>query len=209
MIVNKTKAQLHAKGVDNLEQLKPVFSAADKDQNGTLNKLEFEELLSNLGVFLARQELRTIYDHFDHNKDGQVTYAEFVHVLKTDMSSERLAMVKHAWSKLAGGATECDFEAVVAKYNAPAHPRVTSREKKAETVFNDFVSCIGSKVAAGKLSEACWCEYYAEINAVMPAEKENYFVDMILKTWGINSDKAAVNPARLAQIIDCIFEKVR
>lgn len=78
MIVNKTKAQLHAKGVDNLEQLKSVFLSADKDQNGTLNKLEFEELMSNLGVFLARQELRTIYDHFDYNKDGQVTYAEFV-----------------------------------------------------------------------------------------------------------------------------------
>jgi calcyphosin len=51
-----------------------------------LNKLEFEELLSNLGVFLARQELRTIYDHFDHNKDGQVTYAEFVHVLKVSLT---------------------------------------------------------------------------------------------------------------------------
>jgi hypothetical protein len=75
--------------------------------------------------------------------------------------------------------------------------------------MNDFVTCIGSKVAGGMLTEACWCEYYAEINAVMPAEKENYFVDMILKTWGINSDKAAVNPARLAQLIDCIFEKVR
>jgi hypothetical protein len=29
MIVNKTKAQLHAKGVDNLEQLKPVFAVSN------------------------------------------------------------------------------------------------------------------------------------------------------------------------------------
>jgi Ca2+-binding EF-hand superfamily protein len=43
----------------------------------------------------------------------------------------------------------------------------------------------------------------------MPAEKENYFVDMVLKVWGINSDKAAVNPQRLAQLEDIIFEKVR
>jgi len=209
MIVNKTKAQLHAKGVDNLEQLKGVFDGADKDQSGTLNKLEFEELMSGLGVFLARQELRTIYDHFDYNKDGQITYAEFVQVLKTQMSEARLSIVKHAWQKIGGGAADCDFEAVVAKYNAPAHPRVTSREKKAETVFNDFVNILGAKVCNGKLTEAAWCEYYAEINAVMPNEKENYFVDMVLKVWGINSDKAAVNPARLAQIEDCIFEKVR
>jgi hypothetical protein len=55
------------------------------------------------------------------------------------MSSERLSIVKHAWTKLACGAGEVDFEAIVSKYNAPMHPRVTSREKKAETVFNDFI----------------------------------------------------------------------
>lgn len=125
------------------------------------------------------------------------------------MSSERLSIVKHAWSKIAGGAAETSFESIVSKYNAPAHPRVTSREKKAETVFNDLIACLGQKVANGVVSEASWCEYYAEINAVMPSAKENYFIDLVLKTWGINSDKAAVNPQRLAQLVDCIFEKVR
>lgn len=31
MLADKLKSQLHAKGVDNLEQLKDVFMAADKD----------------------------------------------------------------------------------------------------------------------------------------------------------------------------------
>lgn len=101
------------------------------------------------------------------------------------------------------------FESLVAKYNAPAHPRVLSREKKAETVFNDFVGILGAKVQGGAVSEADFCAYYAEINAVMPNEKENYFVDMILKVWGINSDKAAVSGARLKELEDIIFEKVR
>ena len=52
-----------------------------------MNKLEFEELLSNLGVFLARQELRTVHDHFDTNKDGQVGYAEFVGCLKVSLTA--------------------------------------------------------------------------------------------------------------------------
>lgn len=89
-------------------------------------------------MFLARQELRNVYDNFDYNKDGQITYAEFVNVLKSGMSNERLAIVKAAWEKIACGAQSCNFETLVNKYNAPAHPRVTSREKKAETVFNDF-----------------------------------------------------------------------
>jgi hypothetical protein len=43
MIVNKTKAQLHAKGVDNLEQLKAVFLVSDYQRSFSIspNKLTF------------------------------------------------------------------------------------------------------------------------------------------------------------------------
>jgi len=38
--------------------------------------------MSQLGVFLARQELRVVFDNFDANKDGNIAYAEFVNVLR-------------------------------------------------------------------------------------------------------------------------------
>ena len=38
--------------------------------------------MSQLGVFLARQELRVVFDTFDANKDGNIAYAEFVNVLR-------------------------------------------------------------------------------------------------------------------------------
>lgn len=58
----------------------------DRDQNGVLSRDEFEEFLSKMGVFLARQELRCVFDQFDANKDGNVCYAEFVNVLKVSQS---------------------------------------------------------------------------------------------------------------------------
>ena len=42
--------------------------------------------MSKLGVFLARQELRVVFDHFDANKDGNIAYSEFVNVLKVSQS---------------------------------------------------------------------------------------------------------------------------
>lgn len=54
----------------------------DRNQDGVLQKLEFEEFMSQLGVFLARQELRVVFDNFDQNKDGNISYSEFVNVLK-------------------------------------------------------------------------------------------------------------------------------
>lgn len=70
-----------------------------------------------------------MYDHFDHDKDGLVSYAEFVDGLKSNMSENRLKIVNHAWNKISGGASSVSFETLVSKYNAPAHPRVLAREK--------------------------------------------------------------------------------
>ena len=62
------------------------------------------------------------------------------------MTTNRLAVCKAAFKKLSGGQPTCSFETLVANYNAPAHPRVTSREKKAETVMNDFVTLMSEQL---------------------------------------------------------------
>ena len=59
------------------------------------------------------------------------------------------------------------------------------------------------------ISEQAFIEYYADINACLPAEKDEYFVDLVLKTWGLNTDKIYVSAARVAELEDIIFEKIR
>merc|ERR1712060_778035 len=208
-IVNKVKAQLFAKGVDNMNQLQDIFLSFDRNQDGVLQKLEFEGFMSQLGVFLARQELRVVFDNFDQNKDGNIAYAEFVNVLKADMSTDRLAIVKKAWQKVSGGAASVSLEALVGGYNAPAHPRVVSREKRAENVMNDFVTIMSAAAQDGQVSEDGFIGYYADCNAVTPVDKENYFIQTILKTWGLEGTAVTVNTQRLAEIEDIIFEKIR
>jgi Ca2+-binding EF-hand superfamily protein len=82
MIINKVKNQLCAKGIDNVLQLQPWLQQADKNNNGVLDRLEFEACLQKIGIFLTTQELTCVYNHFDKNKDGVVSYAEFVSALK-------------------------------------------------------------------------------------------------------------------------------
>jgi hypothetical protein len=84
-----------------------------------------------------------------------------------------------------------------------------TREKNAEKVYNEFENCIGARSQGGQVSENAFLEYYADINACLPAEKDDYFVDLVLKTWGLNTDKAFVSPQRLQEIENIIFEKVR
>ena len=79
-----------------------------------------------------------------------------------------------------------------------------TREKKQETIYNDFESCLGLRAQGGYISEDSFIQYYADINATLPAEKDDYFVDIVLKTWGLN-----VSPQRVEEIENIIFEKVR
>jgi len=100
------------------------------------------------------------------------------------------------------------METLANTYNCAAHPRVKTREKKAETVLNDFINCMGPRAQGGMISENSFCEYYADINACLPAEKDDYFIDMVLKVWNLTS-VFNVPAARLAELEDCIFEKIR
>jgi len=93
LIKNKLKGQLNARAVDTILQSQPVFAVSsfmldvvgqeyDKDKSGTLDRLEFEAMLSKLGIFLKTQELTAVYNQFDKNRDGTISYLEFINVLK-------------------------------------------------------------------------------------------------------------------------------
>ena len=126
------------------------------------------------------------------------------------MNQKRLAVVKYAWNTLdKKGDKRIPFDTLAQMYQSQAHPRVRTREKKPETVYNDFIACLGEKVKGENVTENDFIEYYADINACLPAEKDDYFVDLVLKTWGLTAEKVYVSTARLTELEDIIFEKVR
>ncbi len=84
-----------------------------------------------------------------------------------------------------------------------------TREKKIETVRANFVEGLGARSPNGVVSEQSFIEYYADINACLPAEKDDYFIDLVLKTWGLNNAAVSVSDQRLKELQTIIFEKVR
>lgn len=166
-------------------------------------------MLSSLGVFLSTQELRTLHNHFDHNKDGVISYDEFIQAMRTDMSDSRLAVVKRAWNEVSCGSDSVSTEALKAAYRADQHPRVLSREKRAANVMADFCSGIDAVCGDGNCTQEQFCIYYSLMNVVLPAERETYFQQVVVNTWGLTADKSKVHSTRLQTIRDTIFEKIR
>ena len=122
-----------------------------------------------------------------------------------------MAVVKHAFQSMdAGGSGAVSMDQLQKSFNAGEHPRVRTREKRAETVFNDFMNAMAARASPkGMVSEQAFFEYYADINACLPAEKEDYFIDCILKTWNLSSGLVAIDPKKLEQLEITIFEKIR
>ncbi len=75
-----------------------------------------------------------------------------------------------------------------AHFNAAKHPRVRTRDKSTDQVFLEFSNGLRARVGAGVVSEDAWVEYYADVNACLPAEKDEYFIDIVLSSWGISQD---------------------
>jgi calcyphosin len=47
------------------------------------------------------------------------------------------------------------------------------------------------------------------VSACLPAEKDEYFIDTVLDTWGLSEETYFISPARLAELEDILYEKVR
>ena len=58
------------------------------------------------------------------------------------------------------------------------------------------------------MTEEAFLEYYADLNACLPSEKDEYFVDLCLSVWGM-SQESYITPKRVEEMEEIIFEKVR
>jgi hypothetical protein len=74
---------------------------------------------------------------------------------------------------------------MIENYNAKNHPRVLSREKNTDVVHKEFADYMSQKAKNGRVDEEGFISYYTDLNAVLPAERESYFIEIVNKTWGL------------------------
>lgn len=52
-------------------------------------------------------------------------------------------------------------------------------------------------------------DYYREVNATIPAEKDKYFIDMVVNTWNILKSGHYVTPEHMTSLENIFLEKLR
>lgn len=85
------------------------------------------------------------------------------------MNEKRLAVVKHAFEFLDEQSNKrLPFDKLCSHYNSQAHPRVRTREKTQQNVYNDLINTLGPRATGNTINEQAFIEYYADINACLP-----------------------------------------
>jgi Ca2+-binding EF-hand superfamily protein len=55
-----------------------AFQAIDRDRNGFITYEEMKTVLEENGCKVSNRDLKCLMDRYDKNKDGRVSYSEFV-----------------------------------------------------------------------------------------------------------------------------------
>ena len=81
-----------------------------------------------------------MFNAFDLNRDGTIDYNEFLRIIRGDLTSGRLALVRRAYSKLdRDGSGIVDINDIKEVYNASKHPDVMSGKKSESQIFTEFL----------------------------------------------------------------------
>ena len=150
----------------------------DRNRNGSLSPVEFKYAMRDYGLTLSEIEVTQIVKHFDTNKDGQLSFDEFLRAIHGSLNARRLDMVHQAYAVLdkdgSGQVTIDDFRIA---YDVSFHPDFQSGRKTADEVLADFMTVWETHKRDGIVTIEEFEDYYKDLSASI--DSDDYFELMI------------------------------
>lgn len=111
------------RSANGIRGLRIMFKNMDNNGNGSLDPVEFKYGMRDFGIDLSEAEVSAILKHFDTNRDGKLSFDEFLRAIRGDMNERRTNMVMQAYRVLdkdgSGQVTIADIEMA---YDVSQHP---------------------------------------------------------------------------------------
>ncbi|SPQ24314.1 5ef4de72-1994-4316-857a-dca6952267fa [Thermothielavioides terrestris] len=78
MAFKDSKPSSHGLSADQIDQYRQAFEMFDKDKTGDITADELGQVMKELGLNPSDQELQDLVDEADLNKDGVISFEEFL-----------------------------------------------------------------------------------------------------------------------------------
>jgi len=119
-----------ARSGNGLRGLRIMFKAMDRNRNNSLDPVEFKYAMRDYGIPIHDEEVTAIVKYFDTNKDGKISFDEFLRAVRGELNDRRTDLVHLAYKKLdATGDGIVKTEDIVKIYDASHHEDVVSGRK--------------------------------------------------------------------------------
>lgn len=97
----------------------------DDDGSKTISLYEFTKACRDFKVGVNEENVPTLFEAFDTNRDGTLNYDEFLMAIRGELNDFRRGLIEKAFRKLdKDGSGVLDYEDIKDVYNASKHPDV-------------------------------------------------------------------------------------
>ena len=165
----------------------------DDNNSGTLDIQEFWKAICDFRVPVSPEECRQLFDLFDNDDNGEVSYDELMRNVAGEMNQGRKAFVQKAFKKIdVDGSGVLDKADIKRNYNAKMHPDVKKGIKTEDEVLAEFLdtfevhhSLKHPEDRDGQVTLREFIEYYTNISSTI--DNDEYFELMITNAWNLNN----------------------
>lgn len=173
-----------ARSGNGLRGLRVMFRAMDRNRNNSLDPVEFKYAMRDYGVKISDLEVTAIVKYFDKNKDGKISFDEFLRAVRGDLNDRRKKLVHMAYSKLdKNGDGTVKLDDLLIAYNATQHPDFISGAKTERQIIEEFMQVWETHKKDGIITIEEFEDYYKDISASV--DLDDYFELMIRNAWHI------------------------
>jgi len=183
-ILKQVREVVNKRGQYGIRGLGRSFRIMDDGGDGFLDREDFIYGLKDYGCHLSDLEFDCLLTKFDANKDGFVSFDEFLRTIRGPLSDFRKKFIGMAYNLLdrdgSGVVNMADIEKI---YDASQHPDVISGKKTPSQVLREF-SQQWDKSADGTITMEEFIDYYTDVSASI--DDDDYFELMMRNAWHIS-----------------------
>jgi Ca2+-binding EF-hand superfamily protein len=191
-LMQRIKQKMKGRGIHGIIGLARNFKIMDDNHSMTLDKHEFAKAADDFMLGLNKQELEQVFQSFDVNGDGLISYDEFLRQVRGPMNPRRSAIVDKAFDKLdKDGNGHIDVNDMIGVYDASHHPEFKQGKKTEQQVFQDWLrtfqthhECRNNNAPDHIVTREEFQEYYNNISCSI--DDDQYFLVMMNNCWNLD-----------------------
>lgn len=193
-------------GPYGLSGLHKIIKDCDVDKSLTLNRQEFENCLSAIGVFFKKHEMTALFLYYDANNDNVISYNEFQSAFQVPLNKRRFALVEKIFRIMdiqKQGMLRPEDVGIF--YKPIQHNANFLTKNQANDNSAEFLSHFDLN-KDGQISKEEFFEFYLNVGSIIGSDDQ--FAEMLRNCWGIEEDLVTAPDQILKIYVKLIREKL-